>query len=174
MSERLSPNFTLEEFAVSAEHPELVAPVPVTLIPKAKALAVNVLQPIRDELQRPMRILSAYRGKALNRAVKGSVTSQHVRMEAADFTCEDIRQAWLQILTMVSEGRLKGAGQMIYYPDKGFIHVAVPSGRYQVPTCCVHWPTRGHNYAIISPTFAAFNALVPANLDPQRNQVRLA
>jgi DNA-binding transcriptional regulator YdaS (Cro superfamily) len=171
---KLTANFSLEEFSVSAQHPDLVVPVPESLVPKAKALASNVLQPIRDEIQRPMRIVSAYRSKALNRAVKGSVTSQHVRMEAADFTASNLRAVWLQILQMASEGRLAGAGQMIYYPAKGFIHVAVPSGRYQGPTCCVHWPEQGHLYAVITPSFAAFNALVPANLDPQRDQVRFA
>lgn len=172
--EQLSANFRLSELSVSAEHPSLATPVPAALVPKARILVQNVLQPIRDEIQRPMRILSAYRSKALNRAVKGSVTSQHVRMEAADFTASNLRSAWLQILQMAAEGRLTGAGQMIYYPARGFIHVAVPSGRFQGPTCCVHWPEQGHRYAIITPTFAAFNALVPANLDPQRDQVRLA
>jgi hypothetical protein len=170
----LTANFSLEEFSVSAEHPELVVPVPESLAAKAKALATNVLQPIRDEIQRPMRVLSGYRSKALNRAVSGSVTSQHVRMEAVDFTASNLRSAWLQIIQMAADGRLTGAGQMIYYPDRGFVHVALPSGRFQGPTCCVHWPAEGLRYAVMAPTLAAFNALVPANLDPQRDQVRLA
>lgn len=174
MSEQLSPNFTLAEMSVSSSHPDLVVPVPKALIPKARRLAVEVLQPIRDTLQRPMRILSAYRSKDLNRAVKGSVTTQHVRMEAADWNSEDMRNAWISILTMVADNRLPGAGQLIYYPDQGFVHCSLPSGRYPRPTCCVHWPDKGMRYAVMAPTLAAFNSLVPANEDPQRNTVRLA
>lgn len=165
---KLSENFSLDELAVSAGHPSLVEPVPEELVPKAKRLVTQVLQPIRDALQRPMKINSGYRSKELNKALGGSVTSQHVRMEAADFVCEDIRAAWLTIIQMVADNRLPGAGQLIYYPDKGFIHVAVPSGRYSRPTCCVHWPKKSLRYHVIAPTLAAFNAAVPAVEDPQR------
>jgi hypothetical protein len=160
VSERLSPNFTLGELSVSVSHPDLVVPVPKALVPKARRLAVDVLQPIRDTLNRPMKILSGYRSKELNRAVGGSVTTQHVRMEAADWTTDDMRGAWLTVLRMVADGKLNAAGQLIYYPAQAFIHVALPSGRYPRPTCCIHWPERGHRYAVISPTEAAFDAAV--------------
>jgi hypothetical protein len=163
----LTASFSLAEFSVSASHPALVVPVPKALAPKVERLAVDVLQPIRDAIGRPMRILSGYRSRDLNRAVGGSVTSQHVRGEAADFTASDIRGAWLTILSMVGANKLPGAGQLIYYPDKGFVHTSLPSGRYARPVCCVHWPDKGFNYAVISPTEAAFLAVVPAKLDPQ-------
>lgn len=160
MSNRLTPNFTLEEFSVSASHPDLATPVPAPMRPKIERIARDILEPIRAEVQRPLRILSGYRSKELNRAVGGSVTSQHARGEAADFTATDIGEVWLAVLKMVSDGKLSAAGQLIYYPDQKFIHVALPSGRYPRPTTCVHWPERGLRYAVISPTQAAFDAAV--------------
>jgi len=46
-----------------------------------------VLQEVRDMLGHPMLVSSGYRSPALNRAVGGSPTSDHVRGLAADFTC---------------------------------------------------------------------------------------
>jgi hypothetical protein len=164
---RVSPHFTMAEFAVSASHPHLVVPVPASLRPTVARLAVVVLEPIRVELRRPMRILSGYRSKALNRAVKGSVTSQHVRGEAADWTTDSMRDAWLTVIDMVRDGRLEGAGQLIYYPAQGFIHAALKSGMYPHPTCCVHWPEGGlHGYPQFTPTRSAFALLVPETKDP--------
>lgn len=169
MTVQLTPHFTLAEFAVSGAHPELVVPVPPALQGRITRLAVEVLEPIRIRLDRPMRILSGYRSRALNRAVGGSVTSQHVRGEATDFTAADIRAAWLTVMAMVADNKIPSAGQLIYYPDKGFIHAALASERYRRPTCCIHWPEGGiDGYPVISPTLAAFDALVPRALDPQR------
>lgn len=160
MSEQASPHFSFKEFAASATHPELVVQVPVALRPKIVRLARDILEPIRAEVKRPLRILSGYRSKELNRAVGGSVTSQHARAEAADFTATDIEGVWRAVLRMVSDGRLAAAGQLIYYPDRRFIHVALPSGRYPRATTCVHWPEQGLRYAVISPTGSAFDAAV--------------
>lgn len=170
---QLSPHFRLSEFAQSGERPDLVVPVPADLVPSMQRLAVEVLEPIRKALVKPMKILSGYRSRELNKAIGGSVTSQHVRGEACDFTTIDIRGSWLSILQLVSDDQLKDAGQMIYYPTRGFIHVALASGRFPHATCCIHWPESNLRYAPIAPTLAAFNAAVPANLDPQRG-VRLA
>lgn len=171
--ERLSPHFMLSEFLRSAAHPDLVRNPPAELVPVLRRLALEVLEPIRRDIAKPMKILSGYRNKDLNRAVGGSVTSQHVRGEAADFTTSDLRGTWITILNMVADHRLREAGQLIYYPAKGFIHTSLPSNRYPHPTMCVHWPERNANYTPITPTLAAFNAVVPGNLDPQ-NGVRLA
>lgn len=172
---QLTTHFNMREFSVSASHPDLVMPIPAHLRPNVQRLARGVLQPLRDALQRPMRVLSSYRSRTLNAAVGGSVTSQHLKAQAADTACDDLRAAWITILSMVAENRLPAAGQMIYYPQQGFFHVAITSDRYARPTCCVHWPEGGvEGYRVITPTLAAFNAVVPANLDPQRLQTRFA
>ena len=47
-------------------------------------LTVNVLQPLRDKLGKPIRINSGFRSAELNKAVGGSQTSQHSLGQAAD------------------------------------------------------------------------------------------
>jgi hypothetical protein len=169
---KVSTHFTLEEFAVSASRPDLVRPVPAQLVETVKRLAEVVLEPIRARLARPMTILSGYRPLALNTAVGGSVTSQHLRAQAADWHVTEMRAAILVIVEMVGDGLLQGAGQIIYYPQEAFIHSALASARFPRPTICVHWPEgRVSGYKVITPTLAGLNKLVPAGRDP--NTARL-
>lgn len=49
-----------------------------------KKLATNVFQPIRDYFNVPIHISSGYRSLALNKAIKGSLSSQHCSGEAMD------------------------------------------------------------------------------------------
>ena len=49
-----------------------------------KALAENVFEPIREHFGVPIYISSGYRSEALNKAVKGSKTSQHCKGQAMD------------------------------------------------------------------------------------------
>lgn len=51
-----------------------------------KQLVDKVLDPLRDAYGKPIRVNSGYRSPALNKAVKGSKTSQHVKGQAADIT----------------------------------------------------------------------------------------
>jgi hypothetical protein len=53
-------------------------------IENLKALAENIFEPIRAEFRVPIYISSGYRSKDLNKAVKGSATSQHSKGEAID------------------------------------------------------------------------------------------
>jgi hypothetical protein len=165
MSERISPHFRWAEAAVSSLQPRLVRPVPAELQPVAERLAFDVLEPTRVALGRSMRTLSWYRPVALNLAVGGSPTSQHLRAEACDWTCLRIRDAWVTIIELVQRDALPGAGQMIYYPTRNFIHQALPSSRFKRPTLCVHDPARGLRYTRHAPTIASFELLVPATAD---------
>lgn len=158
----LSRNFGWNETAVSASFPDLATPIPDEYKPNAEKLAQLVLQPIRDAIKRPMKVLSWYRSPALNIAVGGSPSSQHTRGEACDFQCADVRGAWETIIGLVRDDKLAGAGQLIYYPQRGFIHVATRSSRFKLPTLCVHWPEKGYRYTRHAPSVAAFAALVPS------------
>lgn len=51
-----------------------------------KQLVDKVLDPLRDAYGKPIIVTSGYRSPALNTAVKGSKTSQHVKGQAADIT----------------------------------------------------------------------------------------
>ena len=54
----------------------------------AKLLCEKVFEPIREHFGVPIHISSGYRSAALNRAVKGSSSSQHCRAEAMDIDAD--------------------------------------------------------------------------------------
>lgn len=51
-----------------------------------KALAENVLDPLREWYGKPIYVNSGYRNPQLNRLVGGAPSSQHMKGEAADIT----------------------------------------------------------------------------------------
>lgn len=128
---KLTENFWLEEFAVSASRPELVEPVPQRFVANVRRLAETILQPIRDLWGRSLDISSGYRSKALNEAVGGSESSQHRRAEAADVTTWNVRGLFRAMLIRPNKFP---TGQLIYYPKQNFTHVALPGIRYDKPT----------------------------------------
>ena len=73
-------NFTIQELTASAT----VAAKKINNDPTPEAaenlkqLVNNVLDPLRDAYGKPIRVNSGYRSPALNAAVKGSKTSQHM------------------------------------------------------------------------------------------------
>lgn len=88
---RLSKNFTYEELTYSkvAERKGLknrpkTKEEEKKVIENLKALAMEILQPLRDYLGKPVVISSGYRSTELNKAVGGVRGSQHLRGEAAD------------------------------------------------------------------------------------------
>lgn len=54
----------------------------------AKLLCEKVFEPIREHFGVPIHISSGYRSAALNRAVKGSSSSQHCKAEAMDIDAD--------------------------------------------------------------------------------------
>lgn len=82
----MTQNFKLAEFTRSATAARLgIDNTPsTTVVENLHHLCTAVLQPLRDHLGVPITITSGYRAPALNRAVGGSSTSQHMTGEAAD------------------------------------------------------------------------------------------
>jgi uncharacterized protein YcbK (DUF882 family) len=148
----LSANFSLKEFSVSSQRPDLTEPVPASLLPNLRRLVTFGLQPVRSHTGRPMRILSGYRPSKLNFAVGGSSTSQHLQAAAADFVFSDGNNSRLQsVMRGLMEGTVPevgSLGQVIYYPHRQFVHMAIPSTRYKSLTLCVHHPAKGLHYTI--------------------------
>lgn len=93
---RLTRNFTYEELCRSdvAER-RGINNSPRTkeeekrVIENLKALCMEVLQPLRDFLGKPVVISSGYRCAELNKAVGGVRNSQHMKGEAADIHVEN-------------------------------------------------------------------------------------
>lgn len=113
LRQRLSANFTLDEFLVSqtalrhgiAMHP------PANVVHNLGVLCQAILQPVRDEFGAVV-ITSGYRPKQLNRRIGSSDRSQHIVGEAADFKvpgytpleiCEFIRDAKLPYHQLIHE-----------------------------------------------------------------------
>ena len=86
MNTYLSRNFTLEELCASATaKAKGIRNNPgQTDIVNLCALAHQILQPLRNAMNEPIKIGSGYRSLALNRAVGGVNNSQHMKGEAAD------------------------------------------------------------------------------------------
>jgi hypothetical protein len=94
-------------------------------------LCHNVLEPVRAHFGRPVIINSGFRATAVNRAVGGSGTSQHVRGEAADIEIPGVANGdvakWIRdnlpfdqlILEAYTPGK----------PSSGWVHVSYSVNR---------------------------------------------
>lgn len=100
------------------------------------ALTENVLQPLRDAWGKPLRVNSGYRCKALNAAVGGAPTSQHVKGEAADIAAGDpVKLARLAVKLGLPYD------QMILYPT--FVHFSHKLAGEQRGQICYNWRYKG-------------------------------
>ena len=83
---QLTPNFSLAELTVtSSRYRNDPNPAEITNL---RLLAEKILQPLRDSLDRPVLVNSAFRSDSVNRSVGGSSTSQHRLGQAADIRVE--------------------------------------------------------------------------------------
>ncbi|ASV11711.1 peptidase M15 [Leptospira santarosai] len=78
----LSENFTLPELTVTQTG--LLNIPEERQIVNLKRLCETILEPLRKAIGKPIQINSGYRSPAVNRKIKGSITSQHMAGEAAD------------------------------------------------------------------------------------------
>ena len=128
---RITENFTLGEFYVSAKHPEVAARMPRTMDDAISItrLCALVVQPIRNFLGKAVTVGSGKRNDELNELVDGSDTSQHCHAEAADLEIKG-DDTWRAFHFVADE--LKGViGQCIIYLDEHlnpeFLHVSTRS-----------------------------------------------
>lgn len=88
-----------------------------------KALVLNVLDPLRARIGRPIIITSGYRSKRVNELVGGSIFSQHMSGKAADirvqgYTPEQMDMVYCMIRMYYD------FDQLILYPYKNIIHIS--------------------------------------------------
>lgn len=107
---RLTKNFTKREFKSKDG-----AAMPDDVLTNIKELASN-LQVLRDFLGEPIRINSAYRSPAHNKAIGGVKNSQHVSGRAADIKVKDIetKDLYLIIESLIIDGKMKDGGLGLY------------------------------------------------------------
>lgn len=128
----LTEHFSIAEFLVSKEHPDLLAYLRegITETDKLKMfyLARCYLEPLREVAGVPITILSGKRSLSLNRAVKGAQDSDHLyhaECGAVDFTYPGIGE-----LLFVDFFRYLPIGQVIWYPDQRFFHISLASKKH--------------------------------------------
>ena len=107
---RLTKNFTKREFKSRDGYP-----MSDDVLSSIKELASN-LQVLRDFLGEPIRINSAYRSPAHNKAIGGVKNSQHVLGRAADIKVKDIetKDLYLIIESLIIDGKMKDGGLGLY------------------------------------------------------------
>lgn len=101
---------------------------PPAVQPAMQRLVEVVLDPLRAALGRPVRVTSGYRAPAVNRAINGSPTSQHMLGEAADIKVEGLPAEALA--TAIVQLGLP-VDQVIWYaPERGgHVHVSFTDTR---------------------------------------------
>lgn len=117
----LTKNFGANEFACRSEG----CPAG-QLAENIKELAEN-LQVLRDEIGKPIRVISGYRSPAYNAKIGGAKRSQHMEARAADIKVKGMSPLAVHktIERLISEGRMKQGGLGLY-------------------STFVHYDTRGH------------------------------
>lgn len=124
---QLTPNFNLEEFAVSSDFPKLAEKIEFLDrdIEKIRGICLHVLEPVRKHFGKKIIITSGKRSSVLNKRVGGHPRSAHLfnyDRGACDFVVEKIPPSevalWIKEHCQVRK--------IIFYPDRGFTHISFP------------------------------------------------
>jgi uncharacterized protein YcbK (DUF882 family) len=130
---KISRNFDTKEFMVSKDFPEIAAKMiyPDIAIRNMELLAILLLQPIRDWIHLPLKILSGYRSIDLNKLVGGVKTSDHLAGSAVDFTFKNAKHLH-DVYTFLQESdKLSHSiGQCRFYKNRNFMHISLPSKKH--------------------------------------------
>ena len=118
---RLEKNFILSEFKCKDG-----SDVPDSMLDNVKLLAKN-LQVLRDEIGKPIRVISGYRSPKYNRKIGGARKSQHMTAKAADIKIKGMTPAEVKstIVRLIKEGKMMSGGIGLYrtfthYDVRGF------------------------------------------------------
>lgn len=124
----MSKYFSIKEFTKSKiAQQNGIKNIPDTEIVKnLERLALELLDPVRVFLKRPVHINSGYRSVELNAAIGGTENSAHTLGCAADLVADQAEQ--LAILRFLADKDIL-FDQAIIYPNRGFIHLSLmPKG----------------------------------------------
>ena len=118
-------HFTIRELSRSTAATErgILNEPPPEVEARLIALVDAVLDPLREALSCPVRVTSGYRSPAVNAAIGGSATSQHVQGEAADIRVRGVASEELARLVVALALPFD---QLIWYdPERGgHLHVS--------------------------------------------------
>lgn len=83
---------------------------------------INTLDVLRGLIGSPIIVTSGYRSTEVNSLVGGVKNSFHTKGRAADITCNKLHELLELCMKLKDSGIFE---EVIYYPDKNFIHVAI-------------------------------------------------
>ncbi len=124
--------FTIEELCASdtARRRGIDNRPSAAIAGKLQTLIEQLLDPIRAAWGGPISINSGYRSPALNKAVGGVSTSQHLRGEAADISVgspAENKRLFAKIVELQKDGRI-AFDQLIDESGYKWIHISYRSG----------------------------------------------
>lgn len=125
---KISQHFNMDEVCKSnvAIRNGISNKLPIDLLEPVTAVAMNILEPIREEFNRPINPSSWYRSLDLNTLIGGSKTSQHCGGEAVDFEVAGIDNytiaCWIQENLEYDQLILEHYNEVD--PSSGWIHVS--------------------------------------------------
>ena len=133
MSLQLSPHFALAEFVRSetAEKFEISNDPPAYVVTNLTTLCVQLLEPLREMVGKPITVNSGYRSLELNELVGGTIHSDHLHGRAADIEVEGMSN--MDLGKLIEDSGLL-FDQLIYEncvdgdPRAGWIHVGYRAG----------------------------------------------
>jgi len=146
-----APNFRYGEFVKSMtaiRHGIDNIPTDENVWLSIEKLAVNVLQPIRNQFGR-LRIESGYRCPELNVKIGGSSTSNHCRGEAADIEPVESNITLIEIFNFIV-GKLEYRNTIAEYFPNGWIHIDY---REYANSKIIKLKDTTYHYAKVAPEF---------------------
>ena len=127
----LSKNFTLSELLQSQtatrKNIEEQFQPSQTVVENLKKLCEHVLQPLRDHIGKSIRVTSGYRCKRLNKAIGGSVTSQHSEGKAVDIEVDGFTNE--ELFNFIVNLKLPFDQMILEFPPNGWIHISYDDKR---------------------------------------------
>jgi len=125
---QLTDNFSLDEFIRSETATRLnIDNTPdEKIISNLKNLCINLLEPLRAKLNKPIIILSGYRCSELNKHVGGVSNSKHLYGQASDIRVEEMSN---KDLVKIIQKSFKFDQLILEYmkpndPFSGWVHVS--------------------------------------------------
>ena len=130
----ITKNFSMEELVVSdtARMKGIDNTPDKEVEARLVQLAQQVLQPLRDSYGKPIKISSGYRCQALNKAIGGVSTSQHLKGEAVDINNgqSENKKLFLLASKMIKEGVIT-VGQLIDEKGYKWLHISLPDNKHR-------------------------------------------
>ena len=129
---QLTKHFTVEELtrSTAARNLSIDNTPNKSEMANLKLLAETVLEPLREAFGHPIIVNSGFRCAAVNNAVGGVRTSQHMLGQAADIrtlsnTSEDNKALFETAASLVRAGKIN-VGQLIDEYGYSWVHISTP------------------------------------------------